>query len=73
MAYLAHLAHCRAFITELPMSVVNQVGPSAFGIMDYYTKINVFGGMQDMMVQLIQNVERRFPKAKERIIGKLDH
>ena len=59
----AHLAHCKANITELPMFVVNQVGSRKHIIMGYITINNVFGGM------VVKNVEKRFPKAFL-IIGK---
>ena len=59
----AHLAHCKANITELPMFVVNQVGSRKHIIMGYITKINVFGGM------VVKNVEKRFPEAFQ-VIGK---
>ena len=60
----AHLAHCKANITELPMFVVNQVGSRKHIIMGYIMKINVFGGMQ-----VVENVEKRFPKVSL-VIGK---
>ena len=58
----AHLAHCRAIMTELLMFVVNQVGSRKHIIIGYITKINVFGGM-------VEDVEKRFPKISL-VIGK---